>query len=1251
MRLVLTDAVRKPALLRRSMVAVAAVAALGIGAPAATAATATPTYVPSGAFGSSGTANGQFTAALHVAVEPTTRNVVVADSGNGRVQVFSPAAPPAFLTSFGVGTLTTPVGIAIDQATGAVYVSDSGANQIFRFTSDGAATPTYTVDPTYLSPTLGTGSGQVGSFASPIAVDPVTHDLVVADTGNNRVDRFTSGGAPDSLFLGAASLTGTLTHPRDIAVGLSGAIFVVDADGPLFYDPGTGVGAASHVRRYTATGASDGELTGMSSANGTSPPSAVAVDPVSGRIVVATAPDFQDPDRRIYTFAGDGTLLSTFNLPQDDPAVSQGYNGQVRGLAVDGSASGRVYALIDLNDFGDPAAFSVGAVGVQVLRTTAIPGVDIGAATAVGETTAHVAAVVAAGGVTTTAHIEYSLNGTDWPRLPDHAGLTGTGEQTIEDDATGLRPNTNYSFRAVATNADYSATSSVATFRTAPRAPLVVTGPVSDLSQTGATLTGRLTPLGSQATYYFEYGESAGYGRRVPANVGGVAGNGYAPRAVTESIADLQPGTVYHYRLVGTNASGTASGADETFTTDAAGAAARGYEMVSPIDKQGVPVDNRYTGTYARPDGNAVMYATGKTVFPDGQAGPMLPRVLGSRAANAWDSQALDLPLDLLVPANELFFGTVAVSRDLNRALVVSQRKFTPDAVEGTWNLYLREPASAPFSVERLTLLASDARLDALTGNQGNYSQVGTSDDARTLAFTDGNGGTMYEASPGTGLRVVSQLPDGTVVQSNVAATIKDAHQVSQDGSRIYFEVQGGPAPGLYLRENGTTTIPISVSHRPGDPATPVRASFEAASAEGRYVIFSTEARPGLTPGAPDGATNKYRYDVDTDHLTLVATTAGQAGPTPGSIALPEAGEVYYVNGPNLYQGHGGTATPIAVLGSATDATGHSVDRMVPNSMVSPNGRYFAFVTTAPLAGYDTDGGAKCHALRLVDEGADSLSTLCKALYLYDSQDGTLTCPSCRSDGRPPTGDVGIGQPPGGGSSLNRMFARSVLDDGTVFFDTPDPLVAADSNGTRDVYSSHNGRATLISGGSQPTSATFLEATPNGNDVFFATSDRLVGQDKDDTTDLYDARVGGGIAAQSPVPGRAPCSGGQCREPATGPTTTEPPASQTTNLAPAKPRAAPKARVSILRSSFSSKSLTLTVQTSSRGRIRASGASITATSKAAAKAGTYTLKVPLSRKTRAARKARRRVKVAVKVSLTPPFAAPTTTKLTRTLGK
>jgi hypothetical protein len=231
------------------------------------------------------------------------------------------------------------------------------------------------------------------------------------------------------------------------------------------------------------------------------------------------------------------------------------------------------------------------------------------------------------------------------------------------------------------------------------------------------------------------------------------------------------------------------------------------------------------------------------------------------------------------------------------------------------------------------------------------------------------------------------------------------------------------------------------------------------------------------------------------------------------------------------------------------------------------------------------------------------------------------------------------------------MFARSLLDDGTVFFDTPDALVAADSNGARDVYSSRNGRVTLISRGTQAFGATFVEATPDGHDVFFVTGDRLVGQDRDDTDDLYDARIGGGIASQSPVPGPASCAGDQCREPASGPTTSAPPASQTSNPVAGKSKPPPRPKISVLRSSFSAKTLTMTVQTSSRGRIRASGSAITATNRTAAKAGNYTLKIPLTRKTRATRKARRRVRVAIKVSLTPPFAAPATTKLTRTLGK
>jgi hypothetical protein len=91
--------------------------------------------------------------------------------------------------------------------------------------------------------------------------------------------------------------------------------------------------------------------------------------------------------------------------------------------------------------------------------------------------------------------------------------------------------------------------------------------------------------------------------------------------------------------------------------------------------------------------------------------------------------------------------------------------------------------------------------------------------------------------------------------------------------------------------------------------------------------------------------------------------------------------------------------------------------------------------------------------------------------------------------------------------------------------------------------------------------------------------------------------------------------------------------------------------VLVVGSSVRGSVLRLIVQVSGRGRVRASGARVTTVVRAASKAGRYTLKVPLSRGTRVAVKARRKVKVSVKVALTPPFGAPVTAKFSRTLGK
>jgi hypothetical protein len=70
---------------------------------------------------------------------------------------------------------------------------------------------------------------------------------------------------------------------------------------------------------------------------------------------------------------------------------------------------------------------------------------------------------------------------------------------------------------------------------------------------------------------------------------------------------------------------------------------------------------------------------------------------------------------------------------------------------------------------------------------------------------------------------------------------------------------------------------------------------------------------------------------------------------------------------------------------------------------------------------------------------------------------------------------------------------------------------------------SGSGCVYLISSGKSPDPSYFAEASANGNDVFFFTRQPLVGQDKDELVDVYDARVDGGIASQNPPPPSAPC--------------------------------------------------------------------------------------------------------------------------------
>jgi hypothetical protein len=90
----------------------------------------------------------------------------------------------------------------------------------------------------------------------------------------------------------------------------------------------------------------------------------------------------------------------------------------------------------------------------------------------------------------------------------------------------------------------------------------VTTAPASGVQEEQATLNGPVNGNGLNTEYRFEYGKTAAYGSSTS-----WVGAGSGASNPSASVAGLQPGTTYHYRIVATSSAGTSFGGDQTFTT------------------------------------------------------------------------------------------------------------------------------------------------------------------------------------------------------------------------------------------------------------------------------------------------------------------------------------------------------------------------------------------------------------------------------------------------------------------------------------------------------------------------------------------------------------------------------------------------------------------------------------------------------------------------------------------------------------
>ena len=151
--------------------------------------------------------------------------------------------------------------------------------------------------------------------------------------------------------------------------------------------------------------------------------------------------------------------------------------------------------------------------------------------------------------------------------------MIGSGYATTQVPSyiTELTKNTTYYFRVAAENQYGTNKGTLYTFKTTEgtpppvgSAPLSVTTSANGVSRTTANLNGEVTPNKVSTVYWFEYGKTANLGDTTAFVL---AGDGSAKIPTSVSVSNLDPDTMYYFRINAQNQFGTVNGSILNFKT------------------------------------------------------------------------------------------------------------------------------------------------------------------------------------------------------------------------------------------------------------------------------------------------------------------------------------------------------------------------------------------------------------------------------------------------------------------------------------------------------------------------------------------------------------------------------------------------------------------------------------------------------------------------------------------------------------
>ncbi|MBK7131846.1 MAG: hypothetical protein IPH69_03195 [Bacteroidales bacterium] len=161
--------------------------------------------------------------------------------------------------------------------------------------------------------------------------------------------------------------------------------------------------------------------------------------------------------------------------------------------------------------------------------------------------------------------VAYSIKNNS-PVITDTVVRLGTPTVgTFSADIKDLKRNKTYFFRGFIKEGDTYLYDNVRSALITAIPPVATSKAAASVAETTVTLNGSVNPNGTSTSVSFEYGTSTAYGSTVAASTNILTGNSLTD--VSASLTGLTPNTEYHFRVKATNAAGTVTGEDLTFTT------------------------------------------------------------------------------------------------------------------------------------------------------------------------------------------------------------------------------------------------------------------------------------------------------------------------------------------------------------------------------------------------------------------------------------------------------------------------------------------------------------------------------------------------------------------------------------------------------------------------------------------------------------------------------------------------------------